>query len=154
MRTLRVVTVGRPPRGPWGELVADYAGRIRRRSPFRLESVPQDASRRPGDRRAREARALLARRPDGAGVLVALDRGGRALPSEEWPRALEAWRRRGDVTFLVGGPDGLDGSVLKNADVVLSLGPLLLPHDLALLVLLEQLYRALAAAERHPYGRH
>ncbi len=150
---MRVVTVGRPPRGAWGELVHDYAGRIARRTPFRLESVPQDGSRRPGDRKRREARDLLARRP-AAGVLVALDRGGRSLPTENWPGALGHWRGRGELVFVVGGPDGLDESVLEAADEVLSLGPLVLPHDLALLVLLEQLYRALAAAENHPYGRH
>jgi len=153
MKPVRVVTVGRPPRGAWGELVGDYAGRIARRIPFRLEAVPQDGSRRPGDRRRREARALLSCRP-ASGILVALDRGGRPLPTEKWPEALERWRSRGEVLFVVGGPDGLDGSLLEAADEVLSLGPLVLPHDLALLVLLEQVYRALAAAENHPYGRH
>ena len=84
-----------------------------------------------------------------------LDRGGEALDSLAFSRFLEQRRQAGrDVCFVVGGPLGLE---LPGADHRLSLGPLTLPHQLARIVLLEQLFRGhkILAGERYHYGeRH
>jgi 23S rRNA (pseudouridine1915-N3)-methyltransferase len=80
-------------------------------------------------------------------VLLASD--GRAFDSVELSRWLEDRRQDGrDVCFVVGGPRGLD---LDRCDTRLSLGPMTLPHQLARVVLLEQLYRAHKILAREPY---
>ena len=79
-------------------------------------------------------------------MLLASD--GRELTSEQFSEWLEQRRRDGrDVCFVVGGPKGLE----LEADMRLSLGPMTLPHQLARVVLLEQLYRAHKILAREPY---
>jgi 23S rRNA (pseudouridine1915-N3)-methyltransferase len=78
-----------------------------------------------------------------------LDREGEALDSVGFSRFLEARRQAGaDLCFIVGGPFGLD---LEGIDHRLSLGPITLPHQLARVVLLEQLYRAHKILAGEPY---
>jgi len=91
-----------------------------------------------------EASRLLKRIPPDS-YLIALDReGGRQLSSEDLSRKLAALglSGRSHVAFVIGGPLGLSREVLARADEKLSFGPITLPHALARLVLLEQLYRA------------
>jgi 23S rRNA (pseudouridine1915-N3)-methyltransferase len=79
-------------------------------------------------------------------VLLASD--GATYDSERFAAWLEERRREGqDLTFVIGGPKGLD----LHADLRLSLGPMTLPHQLARVVLLEQLYRAHKILAREPY---
>ena len=94
-------------------------------------------------------RRLLARRiPDGACVAL-LDRDGRAYDSEGFARWVQQRREAGrDVWFAVGGPFGTG---LERADHRLSFGPLTLPHQLARVVLLEQLFRAHKILAGEPY---
>ncbi|MCP4062098.1 MAG: 23S rRNA (pseudouridine(1915)-N(3))-methyltransferase RlmH, partial [Gammaproteobacteria bacterium] len=67
---------------------------------------------------------------------------------------LENWQQDGrDVSFLVGGPDGLADDCRKRADQQWSLSPLTLPHPLVRIVLAEQLYRAWSITRNHPYHR-
>jgi 23S rRNA (pseudouridine1915-N3)-methyltransferase len=79
-------------------------------------------------------------------VLLASD--GRTLDSVQFSEWLEERRRNGrDICFVIGGPKGLE----LDADMRLSLGPMTLPHQLARVVLLEQLYRAHKILAREPY---
>jgi 23S rRNA (pseudouridine1915-N3)-methyltransferase len=81
--------------------------------------------------------------------VVLLNSEGTAFDSVGFSRWLEERRRDGrDLTFVVGGPYGLD---LERADLRLSLGPMTLPHQLARVVLLEQLYRAHKILANEPY---
>jgi 23S rRNA (pseudouridine1915-N3)-methyltransferase len=98
-----------------------------------------------------EPAAILRRVPEGAYV-CALDRGGEALPSEGLAELIAERRMsRADLAFVVGGPFGLDQAVLERADRRLSFGPLTLPHQLARVVLLEQLFRAHKILAGEPY---
>jgi 23S rRNA (pseudouridine1915-N3)-methyltransferase len=150
---LVVAAVGRTRRGPFLELEQDYLERIARLAPVRRAAVPQSRRASAAERRREEAGALLALAPV-RGTLVALDPRGKSLSSEELAARLGRWRERGETVFAVGGPDGLDEALLQAAGFTLALGPMTLPHELALVVLLEQLYRALSDAAGHPYGRH
>jgi 23S rRNA (pseudouridine1915-N3)-methyltransferase len=95
----------------------------------------------------REDEKVPPRIPDRA-LTVLLSGDGQALSSEEFSRWLEERRRDGrDVCFVIGGPKGLE----LEADMRLSLGPMTLPHQLARVVLLEQLYRAHKILAREPY---
>ena len=96
----------------------------------------------------REQERVAARVPQRAFVSL-LDRAGEQLDSLSFSRVLEARRQAGrDVCFVVGGPAGLD---LERVDHRFSLGPLTLPHQLARVVLLEQLYRAHKILAGEPY---
>jgi 23S rRNA (pseudouridine1915-N3)-methyltransferase len=86
---------------------------------------------------------------------VALDEKGKRLGSEEFSALMEKWmvQGRSRLAFLIGGPCGLAPEIRAEADLVLSLSPMTLSHEMALLVLMEQLYRALAILHRLPYPR-
>jgi 23S rRNA (pseudouridine1915-N3)-methyltransferase len=96
----------------------------------------------------REDAKVAGRIPERSHV-VGLDSGGSQLSSEQLAEWLEERRQAGiDLCFVVGGPRGL---VLDRCDTKLSLGPMTLPHQLARVVLLEQLYRAHKILAREPY---
>ena len=97
----------------------------------------------PAQVRQEEGLALLARLAPKA-LVVALDPGGRALSSEELARQLATWEEGGrrHLIFLLGGALGLAPEVLGRADYILSLSRLTFTHEIARLLLLEQLYRA------------
>jgi len=97
-----------------------------------------------------EGRRLLAAWPP-RGVVVALAVDGRAYDSPGLARQLQEWLGRGGVTLVVGGSLGLAPDVLERTPERLSLSPLTLPHQLARVVLVEQLFRALKIARREPY---
>jgi len=87
-------------------------------------------------------------------MIVALDENGTGWSTLELARLLNQWQQEGlDVTFLVGGPDGLADSCLQQARYRWSLGPLVLPHGLVRIIVAEQLYRAWSISAGHPYHR-
>jgi 23S rRNA (pseudouridine1915-N3)-methyltransferase len=92
--------------------------------------------------------------PKGAFV-VALDEKGREFSSEALAKAIDGWRNRGvnTLAFIIGGAGGLDSRIRESADVIMSLGKMTWPHALARAMLAEQLYRASAILEGHPYHR-
>jgi 23S rRNA (pseudouridine1915-N3)-methyltransferase len=95
------------------------------------------------------AQAVLA-----CGLVVALDERGKTYRSEEWARWLgRALEEREALVFLLGGAYGLADSVLKQAEKRLSLSPFTFGHELALLVLMEQLYRAFTILSGEPYHK-
>lgn len=132
----------------------DYLKRIRRldRRVTVLEVSPARGRRIPAAQRAdREGTALVERLPT-RGISVALDERGRSLTTATFAQRL--LERRGEgVTFILGGPDGLADHVLEHCDTTLSLGPMTLPHELARVVLLEQVYRGLSLLAGSPYHR-
>ena len=130
-----VLSVGRL-RAPFADDVEHYAKLLSRYLVLDLVEVRED------DRLARRV-------PDRAYVSL-LDVGGRALSSEAFAGWLEDRRQSGrDLCFVVGGAFG--GVELERCDHRLSLGPMTLPHQLARVVLLEQLYRAHKILAREPY---
>ena len=151
-----LLAVGRA-KGPLADAIAEYEGRAARY--WRLEVVTVDAGSRggrPGAAAVREAEAerLLGRLKPG-GQVLALTRGGRSMDSTALSGFLQeqALRSTPSVTFVIGGAFGLAEGVLARADRRLSLSPMTLPHDLARLVLAEQLYRAGTIARGEPYHK-
>lgn len=87
-------------------------------------------------------------------LVIALDEHGRDLTTMDLSRQLEGWRGNSqDVTFLIGGPDGLDADLKKRCASLIRLSSLTLPHPMVRIVLAEQLYRAWAILSNHPYHR-
>ena len=91
---------------------------------------------------------------DPGDFVVTLEVTGKRLTTEQLAQWFEKRRADGrDVAFLIGGPDGLAGECLARADERLSLSDLTLPHGLARVLLVEQLYRVLTLSRGHPYHR-
>ena len=86
---------------------------------------------------------------------VVLDKGGKEFSSKELAHFLDekAVQGVGEVCFVVGGPDGHSDEIRSRADTVWSFGKMTLPHDLAMVVLTEALYRASTINVNHPYHR-
>lgn len=105
--------------------------------------------------RKREEAALLLKACEKSECVIALDATGKLVTSPEFSKRLAAIRDDGlsSLSFVIGGADGLDRTVIESAAWTLSLGRLTLPHGLARAVLAEQLYRALTIAAGHPYHR-
>jgi 23S rRNA (pseudouridine1915-N3)-methyltransferase len=150
---LKLITVGRPKRGPFRELERTYLERIGRYARYERHGIDPSRRRSAGERRREEARAIGRHLGPGPTV-VALDAGGRVLDSPGFRDRLCRWRDTGGASLVVGGPDGHASEVLDAAHETIALGPMTLPHELALIVLLEQIYRALADEQGHPYAAH
>jgi len=121
----------------------EYAKRLRPKTPLELVEVKDDAE--------------LVKRVAAAGRsrVWALDEKGRQWTSVELAAELERNMNAGEagITFVIGGADGLPDEVRRRAQVTWSLGKLTLPHRIARLILLEQLYRGLSIVRGEPYHR-
>ncbi len=84
-------------------------------------------------------------------VKIMLDPAGRKLDSAGFIKLIDGETR--DVVFLLGGSDGLTDEMRSSADLLISLSPMTMPHELARVVLAEQIYRALTTLRGHPYPR-
>ncbi|MBU0552413.1 23S rRNA (pseudouridine(1915)-N(3))-methyltransferase RlmH [Myxococcota bacterium] len=154
---LHVIAVGRLKRAWAAAASEDYLKRASRYFPATLTEVRDAARGRVEDAarwRAEEAKALRAAIPSG-GRVIALDERGRGWGSRGFAAWIAAQRDGGarSLSFLIGGPDGLDEALKAEADELMCLGQLTLPHELARVVLCEQLYRAGAILAGAPYHR-
>ena len=154
MRIL-LLAVGRP-REPLAALVAEYEARAARYWPLAAHAVREEPARggvTAEQVREREAERLLARLPGNAAV-VACDERGEAWTSDRFAGWLQRQREAArDVAFVVGGAYGLAPAVRARATTVLSVAPWTLPHEIARLVLAEQLYRAGTIVRGEPYHK-
>ena len=147
------MAVGRPPAGPLRDAIEDYEKRASRYWPFEAVEVRAEPAR---SRSAIEVRRLEGERLLGkvAGTLVALDEKGKAFTSEKFAQWMVERRELAeDTTFVIGGAYGLDEVVRKRAAMLLSLSPWTLQHELARLLLAEQLFRAGTIHRGEPYHK-
>lgn len=149
-----LIWAGRHSPEPWESLSADYRKRISAYLPIREQAVRVATTGEDRARRRREGEALAAAAPKAA-FLVALDEQGSLWTSEELARQIERWRAEWPhpVVFYLGSDVGLDPALLASCRLRLALGRMTLPHHLARLVLLEQLYRALSIVAGINYHR-
>ncbi len=127
------------------EGIEEYGKRLRHYTTLSVILLKEKGKKkgRSLDPAEQEAEMLLQSVPGGA-LIVALDAGGEQYSSEKFAFLISEWEQRGlkQVSYLIGGPTGLCRSVLDSADVLLSLSKMTFTHDMARLLLLEQLYRA------------
>lgn len=118
-----------------------------------LAAVPASRRREPAAIKKDEGRNLLRRAPRDS-TLVALDASGEMMDSPAFGRMLGTLKDSGRrVTFLVGGAFGLDEAVLSRSDLRLSLSKMTYPHEMATLMLMEQIFRAQAAYSGKAYAK-
>ncbi|MYH58762.1 MAG: 23S rRNA (pseudouridine(1915)-N(3))-methyltransferase RlmH [Boseongicola sp. SB0675_bin_26] len=152
---LQIVAVGRLRSGPESDLVSDYLARTGKNGmqvgigPVNIHEVE---ARKGG---AEEEARLLAKATAGTKPLVVLDERGTSLNSPGLAARLESWRDHGhrQATFVIGGADGVASTLRDQADLVLSLGPMVWPHMLVRVMLAEQLYRSVSILSGSPYHR-
>ncbi len=151
-----LLSVGRV-RGALAAPVAEYEGRVRHYFSYESMEVREEPFRKGGDAErvlGEEGKRLLVRAPDGY-ELVALTREGAQWSSERLSGYLSdlALQGRAGVAFVIGGAIGLSAEVVRRATHRLSLSAFTLPHELARLVLVEQIYRAGTIARGEPYHK-
>lgn len=148
----RLAAVGKLRRGFYQRGCQHYLERLQGFA--RVEVMEVKEGRGGGAEQARqaEARALM---PLAVGRVVGLDERGAEFRSRELAARLTELELNGEstVTLLIGGAEGLDASILRSAHELWRLSSLTLPHELARLVLLEQIYRAETIRNGHPYHR-
>lgn len=153
---IAICAVGRLRAGPERELIDDYLTRFERTGraiglgPASMVEVED----RKGGGMSAEA-ALLERTLPKAAVVIALDERGTLLSSPAFAKRLGDWRDQGqsDLTFIIGGADGLAPELRRRSDFRLSFGQMVWPHILARVMLAEQLYRAATILSGGPYHR-
>lgn len=152
---IRILAVGgRQPR--WvDEAVDSYARRLPVQWRFQVQTVPAAARAGAAGARAAEVEGVKVLGLLKSGErMVALDEQGKTLSSREFALELERWQADGrDLSFVVGGPDGLSATCLERAELCWSLSRHTLPHGLARVMAVEQLYRAWTLLSGHPYHR-
>ena len=148
---LVILAVGKGRNSREHELATSYIKRL----PQGGEIQEIDSKLPPGPKRQKdETRLLLQLVPDNA-ILVCLDPRGKDISSELLASKIGSWREEGQkaVYFAIGGADGHNREIRKQADLLISFGSAIWPHMLFRAMLAEQLYRAIAILSDHPYHR-
>jgi 23S rRNA (pseudouridine1915-N3)-methyltransferase len=152
---LVVAVVGRPRDPDLASAIRGYESRAARYWPLEVREVREEPARgaSPDVVREREGERLVGTMP-GDSRLVACDETGDGLTSRQFADWLQDARERArDLTVVIGGAFGLAPAVLERSERLLKLASWTLPHELARLVLAEQLYRAGTIVRREPYHK-
>ncbi len=138
---LKIITVGRNKSPHYTAAAADYAERLAHYMPFEF-LVTRD-----------ERQAL--KQIEDVDYLVVCDKGGTERTSEEMALFIDGHRNRGTkhLAFFIGGAAGIGEPILKRADTRLSFSKMTFPHELAQVILLEQIYRACTILKGEPYHK-
>lgn len=152
---LVVAVVGKPRDRHLAAVIDEFETRAARYWPLEIVEVREASARgvTAAQARERESARLLERLPEGA-QLVACDERGDRLTSGQFAQFLSAAREQArTVAFVIGGAFGLPDAVRDRASRALQLAPWTLPHEMARLVLAEQVYRAGTIARGEPYHK-
>lgn len=149
---ITIACIGRSRDGAMKALFEDYARRIP--WPVALKELEEKRPLPAAQRMEREAALLRAALPAKAKI-IALDERGKAMASSVFAEQLGRWQDDGvpEIGFIIGGADGLDPALRKEAALILSFGAMTWPHLLVRVLLAEQLYRAHTILTGHPYHR-
>lgn len=157
---IRVLAVGKLKEQYLVEGIEEYSKRLGRYERLEIVELRKESFSEPLS--AKEVEEILRREGERIlkeikprSFLVALDRGGRALSSEELAEEIQRAALAGSsqLVFVIGGSLGLDERVLKRADLVLSFSKFTFPHQLMRLILLEQIYRAFTILNNERYHK-
>ena len=155
MYRIHLTIVGKGSRGPLGELVEEYLKRVGPYARIEIHEIKEEAFRYSEDRPRvirEEGKRIESALVDDAFTIV-LSAEGKGMPSEKFAEALDKWSEQEarPLQFVIGGPLGIDPVIKKRADLLLSLSEMTFPHDVARVLLLEQLYRAFTIQKGKTY---
>ncbi len=157
---LQLIAVGRLKSGPERDLVERYVkrivptGRALGFAGFTHHELDESRARRVEERKLEEAKAIAALLPVGGNVMMC-DETGHSMTSPTFASVLGRFRDDGasSLSFVIGGPDGLDPDLRQKAGHVIAFGAMTLPHQIARILMAEQVYRAMTILSGHPYHR-
>lgn len=155
---MRIVAVGHKMPAWINAGFTEYAQRMPREARIELTEIKPAVRAGTGEKATRQWLDLEAQRINTALPArihkVVLDERGKGMTTLELARRIERWKQNGDdVAFVIGGADGTASVLQEEADLLMSLSPLTLPHGLCRVILAEQLYRAVSLLAGHPYHR-
>jgi 23S rRNA (pseudouridine1915-N3)-methyltransferase len=132
----------------WAETATqDYVKRMPADCAIHIKELKPDLSP------AKEAVKIREAIPKGCHI-IALDERGKDVSTQDLANQMNDWRQNGkDIVLLIGGADGLDQELKKEAQTIMRLSSMTLPHAMARVILVEQLYRAWTIIQGHPYHR-
>lgn len=150
MQKLLVVAVGKLKERFWEDACKEYLKRLRPYADVEVRELPDSTP----EREEQAVLRVLDKLPAGVRVIL-LDIRGTEVSSTQLAQKLEGLAVEGvsQVVFIIGGSDGVTPAVKARAHERLSFGPITLPHNLARVVLLEQLYRAQKIIRHEPYHK-
>ncbi len=147
MLKITVIAVGKLKERFWRDACAEYSKRLGGYCNLTVREIPDS-------NREQESTLVLEALPENATIIV-LDIQGKETSSEALASLIERYTVEGvsHLVFVIGGSDGLTNAVKERASLRMSFGPITLPHNLARVVLLEQVYRAFKIIKREPYHK-
>ncbi|MEF2656443.1 MAG: 23S rRNA (pseudouridine(1915)-N(3))-methyltransferase RlmH [Eggerthellaceae bacterium] len=147
MIRIDVFAIGKLKEKFWKDACAEYLKRLEGYAKVEVRELADSTPQK-------EAEALMAALPK-SGPIVLLDIKGRETSSEMLASKLETFALEGDsrISFIIGGSDGVTNEIKTHASERISFGPITLPHNLARVVLLEQIYRAFKIIRKEPYHK-
>ncbi len=147
MLKVSVFAVGKLKETFWKDACAEYLKRLEGYANVVVKEIPDTT-------KEKEAQAILSALPEKTPVIL-LDIKGKPTSSEAFSQKLDNWALSGKshLVFIIGGSDGVTEEVKKRASERMSFGPITLPHNLARVVFLEQLYRAFKISRHEPYHK-
>lgn len=150
MQKTTVIAVGKLKERFWKDACAEYLKRLSAYTDITVREVPDSTP----EREEAAIVAALGKLPEGSHIIL-LDIAGKQASSEQLAAKLETLAVTGisHVAFIIGGSDGVTAAVKARASERLSFGPITLPHNLARVVLLEQIYRAHKIIRHEPYHK-
>ncbi|AGF75296.1 23S rRNA (pseudouridine(1915)-N(3))-methyltransferase RlmH [Bartonella vinsonii] len=157
---ISIFAVGRMKKGAEHKLVHHYLDRFSKSSGSvgfhfkKLQEISESHARTAWLRMEEEGKKLIDFLPEKCQLIV-LDERGKLISSSAFAEKLGFYRDKGvrDLIIALGGPDGHNDQIRKRADFLLSFGLMTWPHQIARILLTEQLYRAVTIASNHPYHR-
>ena len=147
MLKVSVFAIGKLKETFWKDACAEYLKRLEGYANVVVKEIPDTT-------KEKEAQAILSALPEKTPVIL-LDIKGKPTSSEAFSQKLDNWALSGKshLVFIIGGSDGVTEEVKKRASERMSFGPITLPHNLARVVFLEQLYRACKISRHEPYHK-
>ncbi|MDD5040422.1 MAG: 23S rRNA (pseudouridine(1915)-N(3))-methyltransferase RlmH [Patescibacteria group bacterium] len=151
---ISIIAVGKLKEAHWKGAVSEYVKRLSSFCKVKIIEVPETSFKTAAQKtyvlKTENERITRAIPPHS--FVIALDQRGVTLNSEEFASKLETWSQFGTpITFVIGGPLGLDDTVKERANIRLSFSEITFPHQLARVILLEQVYRAITIQKGMKY---
>lgn len=155
MLKVKIITIGKQKPGPHREISEEYLKRLKSNVQIQVNEVTETPFRSVAEKEKvlkTEAEKIRKVIPKDS-FLIILDAAGKTFTSEKFASELNRVCENGarPLTIILGGPLGLSDELKKEADLLLSLSSMTMPHDLARVVLLEQIYRAITILKKKAY---
>ncbi len=152
MIKINVLAVGSIKEKFFEAAISEYSKRLGRFCSLSIVEVPEQSSLVGEKKVEAESRALMSHF---RGQVIVLDRAGKEVSSPELSQIIDGLKSNGtsEITFVIGGSNGVSAELIKKANASISFGKVTFPHQLFRVILLEQIYRAFTISEGLPYHK-